>query len=208
MSKIHERRYLTKELRAKRSEPGESSAGTIVGYAAKFNVISELLYDEEKGIEFREVLLPGCFDLEASPDIVCNREHCDDDPLGRTTSGTLTVTVDETGLRFECLAPNTQLGRDTIELITPRGGMEFGDLNACSFAMSVEEDEWSETEDGTPLRSIKRCPVYDVSLVMHPAYPNTEVAMRSLAKARAAKPQEPLFRNIDRARLALAEREI
>jgi HK97 family phage prohead protease len=167
-----ERRYLKTELRATRDDSG----ATIEGYAAKYNVISEDLGG------FREVLLPGCFELYE--DIVCNREHNDDDPLGRTISGTLKVETDDIGLVFRCSAPNTTLGRDTVELISR------GDINSCSFAFIVEnedDEEWGETEDGQPLRSIKRCTVYDVACVTHPAYPQTELALRSLNKALASK---------------------
>lgn len=184
-----ERRYLkTKnltELRAKRNEGG---GGTIEGYAAKYNVISEDLGG------FREVLLPGCFDLENSPDIVCNREHNDDDPLGRTISGTLEVTADDVGLAFNCNVADTSLGRDTLVLIGR------GDLQDCSFAFCVPEDEsgeeWDETDDGTPLRKIKKCVLFDVACVMHPAYPQTEVALRSLSARTKATERKKILRPI------------
>lgn len=195
----HERRYLKTELRAK---PVEGGGRVIEGYAAKFNVHSEELCDDDNpDVVFREVLAPGCFDLDGSPDVICCVDHDESRFLGRTSSGTLTIAVDDVGLRFECRAADTTLGRDTCELI------ERGDIKGNSFAMLVLEEEWSETEDGTPLRTIKRCLIDDVSVVLRPAYPDTELAVRSLTKARAAK--APLRTpNNDAARLALAEREI
>ena len=181
-----ERRRNVTELRAKRSDAG----GVITGYAAKYGVISEDLGG------FREVLMPGCFDLEASTDIVFNREHNDADPLARTTSGTLQVTADDVGLAFEANVANTTLGRDTLELVERR------DVQACSFAFTVEEEEFGESEDGLPLRKVIRCIVYDVAAVVHPAYPETELALRSAIAARGRK----TFNRSALARLQLADR--
>jgi len=182
-----ERRYLSNELRAKRNATG---GGTIAGYAAKFNVVSEDLGG------FREVLLPGCFDLEANADVLCNREHNDCDPLGRTTSGTLRISADDTGLAFECDVADTTLGRDTLTLVERR------DVESCSFAFEAIDEEWGVAADDLPLRKIKRCALYDVAIVTHPAYPETEVALRSLSKSRAVRSVS----NVVAARLALAER--
>lgn len=188
-----ERRFLNVELRATRADEGSGNAGTISGYAAKFGVVSEDLGG------FREVLLPGCFDVSASPDVVCNYEHDDCRMLGRTSSGTLKLSTDDTGLAFECSAPDTTLGRDVCELI------RRGDLRSNSFAFEVAEDgeEWATADDGLPLRKISRCILYDVSVVIHPAYPETELAIRSLEKSKAAPPRLDLYR----ARLKLASLE-
>ena len=183
-----ERRYLTQELRAKRSTGG----ATIEGYAAKFGIVSEDLGG------FREVLLPGCFDLAGSPDVICNYEHDDCAILGRTSSGTLKIAADEVGLRFECAAPPTALGNDVCALI------ERGDLKGNSFAFEVSEggEEWGKADDGLPLRKITRCLLYDVAVVVHPAYADTELALRSLAQAQTP----PTPRNVNcGARLRLAE---
>lgn len=200
-NKPKERRFIKTELRAKR----DGGKNLIAGYAAKFGVLSEILGDEETK-EFREILLPGCFEL--SDDIVCNREHDDDDPLARSSSGTLTVTVDDVGLAFEANVAPTQLGLDTMILV------ERQDLKSCSFAFTVEDEEWIEGEDGIPVRQVKRCIVYDVAIVTHPAYPETEVALRSLAaaQAKAAAAAQPapaadkVFNRNAQARLSLLDR--
>jgi HK97 family phage prohead protease len=185
MKPIKERRRQKAELRAVRSEAG---GGSISGYAAKYGVVSEDLGG------FREVLLPGCFELD--PDIIFNREHNDGDPLARTSSGTLKVQADDVGLAFDAVVANTTLGRDTLTLVERR------DIQGCSFAMDVFEEEWGESDDALPLRKVKRCCVYDVAAVVHPAYGDTELAARSAIAARAPKPP----RSLPAARLALAER--
>ena len=186
-----ERRVLPAEFRATRA--AGATGTTIVGYAAKYNVVSEDLGG------FREILLPGCFDLANSLDIICNVDHDDRKMLGRTTSGTLTVETDSIGLKFRCLVPDTTVGRDVCEQLRPRGNKKIGDLSGCSFAFDTQpdSDEW-DLLDNTPLRKVVRgALVFDVALVTHPAYPNTEVALRSLAAHRLAHA---------RRRLALAER--
>ena len=170
-----ELRYIRADLRA------DTDTRTIFGYAAKYNVISNDLGG------FREVLLPGCFDLENSPDIICNREHDDVKMLGRTISGTLEVGTDDIGMWFRATPPDTTDGRDAVVLIAR------GDLQDCSFCFYTSEDgsdeEWSVDEDG-PIRRVKHATVGDVSIVAHPAYPNTEVALRSLARVQETKAPE------------------
>lgn len=54
-------------------------------------------------------------------------EHNYTQLLGRTKSGTLVLSEDDTGLRFELTPPNTQLGNDVLELV------ERGDISGMSF---------------------------------------------------------------------------
>jgi hypothetical protein len=185
-----ERRYLKTELRA---EPGDNGRPVIKGYAAKFNTLSEDMGG------FRETILPGAFDLERSTDIIFNFEHSDPLIMGRSTSGTLRVAVDDIGLAFECEAPNTTLGNDIVELI------KRGDISGCSFAFIVDEsgEQWDTTDDDTPLRKLtKGITVFDVCVCVHPAYQDTEVALRSLSNQRATLLQ------LCHARLRLAQLHI
>jgi phage head maturation protease len=58
-----------------------------------------------------------------------------------------------------------------------------------SFAFFVdrpEDQEWSNRGE-TPLRTIKRASLYDVSIVTTPAYDGTEIALRSLEAARGER---------------------
>ncbi len=94
--------------------------------------------------------------------------------LGRTRSGTLRLSQDETGLAFECDLPDTQAARDLAVSI------ERSDIDQCSFGMFVDDQEWENAPDGTWLRTIKAASLYDVSPTTFPAYPATNVAMRSV----------------------------
>lgn len=76
----------------------------LVGYAVRWNSLSEIIWDE-----FREQFTPGAFAdyLAAGNDVRCLYEHDYTQLLGRTKSGTLVLTEDNTGLRFELTPPDT-----------------------------------------------------------------------------------------------------
>ena len=138
------------------------------GHAAVFN-------QETRISEFYEEIDPRAFDrvLLSDPDTVMQVDHSGL-PLGRTTSGTLRLAVDSTGLEFDCDLPNTTLARDARELV------DRGDLRACSFGFQVAEDVWSLRKDGAQKRVITVVGrLFDVSVVTFPAYAGTDVALRS-----------------------------
>lgn len=134
---------------------------------------------------FREIIEPGAFDRVLSRkglDVVAFFDH-DGQPLGRTTSGTLRLSVDDRGLSYENDPPDTQLGRDVVTLIRRR------DLFGSSFAFTVEPkgEVWTHDDKGKSTRTIKEFSgLYDVSVVTHAAYGKaTSVAVRALERWRA-----------------------
>ncbi|MRB24805.1 HK97 family phage prohead protease, partial [Bacillus thuringiensis] len=76
-------------------------------------------------------------------------DHQTGNLLGRTKSDTLSLTIDDTGLKFRLLLPNTQLGRDVYELV------QRGDLSQCSFGFYVEDERWAEI-DGVYHRNVTK----------------------------------------------------
>ena len=86
--------------------------------------------------------------------------------------------VDDEGLRYEIDLPPTATGRDLAVLL------KRGDISGSSFGFRVLDDEWGETEDGYPLRTLKAVALRDVGPVTFPAYTAAESALRSLAEAR------------------------
>ena len=110
--------------------------------------------------------------------------HNTDSILARTTSGTPRLEVDDVGLRFAFEAPNTTSGSDMLELV------RRGDVSKCSFRFGVEQDEWQYADEQNGLamdeRTILRFShVVDVSLVVFPAYPETEASVRYLEERKA-----------------------
>lgn len=158
------------ELRAVPLADGAEGLPKIAGYAAVFNLRSELL-----GGVFVEEIAPGAFDDVLGQDVRGLFNHNPTYLLGRTTSGTMRLTVDSRGLAYEIDPPDTQTVRDLV--LTP---LKRGDMTGSSFTMRVAEDEWREEGD-VIVRTIKRiAELRDVGPVAFPAYPDATAAQRSL----------------------------
>jgi len=143
---------------------------TVVGYGAVFNSMSNDLGG------FREFISPKAFEGRLEDDVRFLVNHDANLILARTTNGTLRLSVDEKGLRYEADLPNTSTARDLMELL------KNGTISQSSFAFTVEEDSW-EVKDGMNIRTIdKVSQLYDVSSVTYPAYnqASSAVALRSL----------------------------
>jgi len=144
----------------------------VEGYAAVFGQETDI------GGMFREVIERGAFkDAIGRDDVVFLINH-DGLPLARTRSGTLNLSEDDHGLKIE-----TTLDPDDPDVKLISGKMKRGDLDKMSFAFFPEVQEWDEEGD-TPLRTIKKASLHDVSIVTSPAYDGTEIALRSLAASR------------------------
>ena len=125
---------------------------------------------------FIERIAQGAFDEVLGDDVRALFNHDSNNILGRTAAGTLRVSVDGDGLRYEIHPPDTQLGRDLAE------SMRRGDITQSSFAFVVADggDSW-EKRSGLWRRTItKVSQLLDVSPVTYPAYPDARVALRSL----------------------------
>lgn len=160
-----ERRTFKIELRADTT----SDSRTVEGYAAVFNSESEELWG------FYETIEPGAFDEADMTDVRALFNHDPNQILARTSSGTLAVSVDETGLRYSFDMPETTMGNDLLVM------MKRGDISQSSFAFTIREDSWEDLPDGRTLRHIRKVgKVYDVSPVTYPAYEATSATARSL----------------------------
>ncbi len=151
----------------------EGGTLTAIGYAATFNRLSSNLGG------FVERVAPATFRSTLNQsDVRALFNHEPDHLLGRSSTGTLRLSEDEHGLRYEVDLPNTSLGRDVAELL------RRGDISGSSFGFRTISDEWSETEDGYPLRTLTEVALRDVGPVTFPAYSSTEASLRSLADDR------------------------
>jgi len=107
-----ETRCYSGEVRAE--QMGEQPT-RIIGYGSVFNSRSEPLWG------FREIIKPGAFDDVLGDDIRGLFNHDPNFILGRSASGTLSVSVDDKGLRYDIAAPDTQTIRDLVLAPMMRG---------------------------------------------------------------------------------------
>ena len=156
-----------------RDDFGKEPSRHIEGYGSVFNQRSVDLGG------FQEIIAPGAFDgvIERS-DVKCYLDHNPDKGIlarSRNGKGSLSLELDERGLKYSFDAPHTNLGDEVVE------GLKRGDYSQSSFAFTVESESWTKEEDGTYLRTINKIGgLYDVSIVANPAYEGTSVALRSL----------------------------
>lgn len=151
----------------------EPESRHIEGYGSVFN---------ERSLDlggFVEMIAPGAFDgvIERS-DVKCYLDHNPEKGIlarSRNGKGSLSLVIDEKGLRYEFDAPHTNLGDEVVE------GLKRGDYSQSSFAFTVDDEVWTKEADGSYLRTITKIGgLYDVSIVANPAYEGTSVALRSL----------------------------
>ena len=170
-----ERRFIQFDDAEVRVDKKEGEPTRIIGYFAKFGKLSENLGG------FREKIERGFFaEALKTSDTVDLFNHDPNYVLGRVSAKTLKLSEDDTGLRYECIAPDTQLIRDLV--ISP---IERGDIkgNSFGFRLNGDGDYWEEDEEGMITRTLKKggCrELIDGSQVTFPAYPDTKVALRSM----------------------------
>ena len=104
-------------------------------------------------------------------DVLALWSHDQSAVLGRTSSGTLALTEDRTGLEYLLDLPDTTHGRDAAELL------RRGDIGGASVGMIVDEDTWTMDRFGYPIRSIQQATLVEISLVGLPAYPTTSATL-------------------------------
>jgi uncharacterized protein len=188
------------ELRA-----GENGARTLVGYAAVFNSNSEPMYG------FIEQIKPGCFARAIKEDDIRGLfNHDSNFVLGRNTAKTLRLSEDDKGLAFEI-----DLNPEDPDAERVAAKVKRGDVSGCSFSFRTLKDEWTYSQDGgTTLRTLIDVELFDVGPVTFPAYPATDVSVRSMEDVAAegkrrlaeqAPKSVPL--EVRRRRLELAEAE-
>jgi HK97 family phage prohead protease len=168
-NKLERRNFPVSELRAITDEGGLRH---ITGYAAVFNSLSENLGG------FREKIDPGAFSITINADDVrALWNHDSNYVLGRKKSGTLSLSEDQRGLKIDIAPPDTQFARDLMTSI------DRGDIDQMSFGFRTVADRW-ETVSGEEVRTLMEVKLFDVSAVTFPAYPDTEVGLRSLEEYR------------------------
>lgn len=155
-----------------RAATGADSGRTATGYAALFNVKSNVA-----GC-WTEEIKPGAFAKSLrSIDVLALISHDTGRVVGRKGAGTLTVREDDTGLAFENQLPNTTDGNDLAVQL------ERGDISGMSFGFTSRQEEWDYSVE-PPHRTIIEADLYEITYTPCPVYPDTAVGLRSLDRAR------------------------
>jgi HK97 family phage prohead protease len=221
-----ERRYFTPGIRVeKRAEVGGlAPPPMIVGHAAVFDQWT-VLYDSPYWT-WREIVRPGAYKnaIAEKQDVRSLFNHDANYVLGRTTSGTLRISEDAAGLYTETDPPDTQIARDLVVSI------QRGDVTGMSIAFCVRsgselvttetdgkrviEDSgqrvtiWREGDKMIEEREILDADLFDISPVTYPAFPQTDVSIRSFGERREQEIRKALTRRVGPNRRALAERRL
>lgn len=166
-----------------RSDDGEGdNARKVSGTAVVFDQASEDLGG------FTEFIDPQAFDGVDLSQVRLLYNHNFDNILSREDAGTLAITIDEAGLKFDATLPDTTLGHDVLTNI------RNGNIQGCSFGFTVADDEWTDSGDGYVRKITKVDELIELSLTPIPAYTETDVsvAQRSLHKVQERREKEHL----------------
>ena len=136
---------------------------TLEGYAAVYNSETDLGH-------FREVIKPGAFDEVLDNDVRALINHDPNLILGRTTNGTLELSVDERGLKYRVKLGNQQYAKDFYESV------KRGDISQSSFAFTIDKQSWNEERTVRSVDKVRQ--LLDVSPVTYPAYAAATVQAR------------------------------
>ena len=157
--KISEKRTMG-TIQVRESEGDEM---TLEGYAAVYNTETDLGH-------FREVIKPGAFDDVLTNDVRALINHNPDLIIGRTTNGTLELSVDERGLKYKVTLGEQQYAKDFYESV------KRGDISQSSFAFTIDKQSWNEERTVRSVDKVRQ--LLDVSPVTYPAYAAATVQAR------------------------------
>lgn len=170
-------------LREVVDEANNVASRVIEGYAIVFGVESRMLCDYWD--DYREIIEHGAVTEEqlAGWDIKMTMYHNREKLLARSNKGegTLRLSVDEVGVKYEFEAPNTADGDTALELV------KRGDLGGSSFTYWSDEQDsvrYEKTDDGVLLRHVNRVDwCGEMTIAADPAYIQTTVTAREVTAA-------------------------
>ena len=177
-------------LCVREAEDGQKSR-TVEGYAVVFGVRSVNLTPWSSDREVYEIMEPGSItpDLLSRSDVVLTAFHNNQMILGRWRmgKGTLTLELDQRGLKIRCTLAETATADELLAAI------ERGDITGMSFAFTADEEDnvngvvYEKTSERAAsgkvvwLRHVKKVTgLYDVTIAGHPAYEQTTIEAREL----------------------------
>ena len=158
------------------SRDEQDKSNMVTGYASVF---FDSQYPDDTAYQLTadivEHIEPHAFDrcLTEKQAVRCLVNHDSNFRLGRCDKGTLSLRCDSKGLRYECVLPDTQVGRDVA------ADLANGNLDGSSFSFAVRAQDWQDMPDGSTIRRVKDVDLFDVGPVSFPAYAATTAGLRS-----------------------------
>ena len=161
----------------------EGNGNIVEGYAAVLEQPT-VLYSID-GVEYREVIDKDAFNGADMADVVFKYNHSDNFfTLARTSNSTLTLTLDNYGLKIRADLADIATGRDLYALIQRK------DITKMSFAFTVARQEYDTNTRTRRILQFEK--IFDVSAVDMPAYDGTSISARDYfaEKIKAEKLEE------------------
>jgi HK97 family phage prohead protease len=148
---------------------------TVSGYAVLWDAVANI------GGEFRERFAKGSLTRSLREgDVRALIGHDRSRVVGRLSAGTLRLTEDSTGLRYEVDADLSTPDGQTIA-----GTVGRGDVSGVSPGFWVREENWT-VNGALPLRTILDASLTEISIVGWPAYEQTSASLSRAANNFAA----------------------
>lgn len=144
----------------------------IVGYAIRFGKRSRKLGN------FFEVIDSSALNEADLSNVKCLVDHDTSKVLGSVKNKTLELSVDDVGLKFKVILPETTYANDLYKLV------ERGDIDGCSFGFAMDEKNRaaqtvSRIDTDVYLRRIhKIARLKEISIVSMPAYDSTTATIK------------------------------
>ena len=162
-----EREYRSMDLRVFQPEGQEEKSYIVEGYASTYEPYTLFTHD---GVDYKERIEPTAFDEADLSDVVFRIDHTGR-VYARSSAGTVELWHDEHGLGQRTDLSRTQAAREVF------ADVEAGNYPKMSFAFTVADG--GDTYDRkTHTRTIHRiAKVFDVSPVVFPANPGTELSV-------------------------------
>lgn len=160
-------------ITARASKIDVSDERHLTGYAIVFNSLSEDLGG------WKEIIAPEAVDrtLRSGDNVDALIDHRRETTsvLGSTDSGLLRMQKDRHGLKVHIFPPDTTTARDVVT--TVKAGLVKG--MSFAFRLWPEGAVWEQNDDGLFIRTVNDMTFDEVSVVLNPAYSDTEISARA-----------------------------
>ena len=120
------------------------------------------------------------FDSALTADVRCLANHDVSKVLGRTKAGTLSLSIDNYGLKG--IVEINERDQDAMNLYAR---VQRGDMSQCSVGFDILREDYRINPDGSQHWTILEVRLYEGSIVTFPAYEKTEAVARSLRMAQS-----------------------